>query len=260
MRFRVVIPARWASSRLPGKPLADIAGKPMVIRVAEAGAQSGADEIWIATDDERVMAAAAAHGFNALMTQADHASGTDRLAEVAALRGWVDEDIVVNVQGDEPLIDPNLIRQIASALAEDAQAAIATAAHPLTDLTEFLNPNVVKVVVDAVGRALYFSRAPIPWPRDFFATNEVRTALPEGFIARRHIGLYAYRTGFLRQYNQLSIAPIEQWESLEQLRALAYGFVIRVLDCGEAPAPGVDTEEDLTRVRQLFGQFDLSAN
>jgi 3-deoxy-manno-octulosonate cytidylyltransferase (CMP-KDO synthetase) len=194
------------------------------------------------------------------MTRADHASGTDRLAEVAALRGWASDDIVVNVQGDEPLIDPNLIRKIASALAEDAQAAIATAAHPLVSLSEFLNPNVVKVVVDAAGRALYFSRAPIPWPRDFFATDEARTALPEGFVARRHIGLYAYRADFLRQYSQLSVASIEQWESLEQLRALAHGFPIHVLDCGEAPAPGVDTEEDLNRVRQRFGQFDLSNN
>lgn len=254
MRFRapfcVVIPARWASTRLPGKPLADIAGKPMVVRVAEAAAKSGAEEICIATDDERVMHTVLAHGFDAIMTRADHASGTDRLAEVAQLRHWEDEAIVVNVQGDEPLIDPALIASVAMALADDPDAAIATAAHPLSELAEFLNPNVVKVVVDGQGRALYFSRAPIPWPRDAFAINQ--RVLPAGLPTRRHIGLYAYRTAFLRQYSQLSPSVLEQWESLEQLRALTNGFVIRVVDCLDAPAPGVDTPEDLDRVRQVF--------
>jgi len=250
MDFRVVIPARWASARLPGKPLADIAGKPMVVRVAEAAAKSGADEVWIATDDQRVIDAAAAHGFSALMTQVGHASGTDRLAEVAMLRGWRDDAIVVNVQGDEPLMDPVLIKQVAGALAADADAAIATAAHPLTDIAEFLNPNVVKVVVGETGRALYFSRAPIPWPRAAFAATH--DALPQGLPVRRHIGLYAYRVGFLRCYSQLSPAPIEQWEALEQLRALAHGFTIHVVDCAKAPASGVDTPEDLVRVRCVF--------
>lgn len=248
--FRVVIPARWASTRLPGKPLADIAGKPMVVRVAEAAVKSGAMEICIATDDERVMHAVLAHGFDVIMTRVDHASGTDRLAEVAKLKRWDGEAIVVNVQGDEPLIDPALIARVASALADDAQASIATAAHPLSELAEFLNPNVVKVVVDGQGRALYFSRAPIPWPRDAFATNPC--AFPPGLPVRRHIGLYAYRTAFLRQYSQLSPNVLEQWESLEQLRALANGFVIRVVDCLDAPASGVDTPEDLARVRQAF--------
>ncbi|HEY8856995.1 MAG TPA: 3-deoxy-manno-octulosonate cytidylyltransferase [Rugosibacter sp.] len=253
--FRVVIPARWASTRLPGKPLADIAGKPMVVRVAEAAAKSGAAEICIATDDERVMHAVLAYGFDAIMTSVDHPSGTDRLAEVAKLKGWEDEAIVVNVQGDEPLIDPALIASVASALADDAEASIATAAHPLSELAEFLNPNVVKVVSDRQGRALYFSRAPIPWPRDAFAINP--HVLPTGLPVRRHIGLYAYRTVFLRQYSQLSPSVLEQWESLEQLRALTNGFVIRVVDCLDAPAPGVDTPEDLARVRLAF---DHTAN
>jgi len=248
--FRVVIPARWASTRLPGKPLADIAGKPMVVRVAEAAAKSGATEICIATDDECVMSAVLANGFNAIMTRVDHLSGTDRLAEVVKLKGWENEAIVVNVQGDEPLIDPALINSVAMALADDPDAAIATAAHPLSELAEFLNPNTVKVVADGQGRALYFSRAPIPWPRDAFAINQC--GLPIGLPARRHIGLYAYRVSFLRQYSQLSPSMLEQWESLEQLRALANGFVIRVVDCLDAPAPGVDTPEDLDRVRQVF--------
>lgn len=250
MGFRVVIPARWASTRLPGKPLADIVGKPMVVRVAEAAANSGADEVLIATDDQRVVDAATAYGFPALMTRADHVSGTDRLAEVAMLRGWRDDAIVVNVQGDEPLIDPTLIAQVADALAADMEAAIATAAYPLIDIAEFLNPNVVKVVVGETGRALYFSRAPIPWPRDAFATT--RDKLPQGLPVRRHIGLYAYRVGFLRRYGQLPPVLIEQWESLEQLRALAHGFAIHVVDCASAPAPGVDTQADLALVRCAF--------
>ncbi len=252
MGFRVVIPARWASTRLPGKPLADIAGKPMVVRVAEAAARSGADEIWIATDDQRVVEAAVAHGHHAVLTRTDHVSGTDRLAEVAMLRGWSDDAMVVNVQGDEPLIDPALITRVAAALAEDKEAAMATAAHPMADIVEFLNPNAVKVVVGEKGRALYFSRAPIPWPRDAFAaTHDV---LPPGLPVRRHIGLYAYRVGFLRYYTQLPPVLLEQWESLEQLRALVHGFVIHVVDCAHAPAPGVDTPEDLALVRRAFDQ------
>ncbi len=250
MAFRIVIPARYASTRLPGKPLADIAGKPMVVRVAEAVTAAGAEEVWIATDDRRVFDAVSAAGHCVVMTRADHATGTDRLAEVATQLDWAADDIVVNVQGDEPLIDPALVGEVAAALAADADAAIATAAHPLSDVAEFFNPNVVKVVTGQGGRALYFSRAPIPWPRDAFATD--REVLPPDFPARRHIGLYAYRVAFLQAYASLPPAPVEQWEALEQLRALAAGYAIRVVDCAHAPAAGVDTPEDLARVRRVF--------
>jgi 3-deoxy-manno-octulosonate cytidylyltransferase (CMP-KDO synthetase) len=248
--FRAVIPARYASTRLPGKPLADIGGKPMVVRVVEAALKSGAWEVWVATDDARVADAVLAHGQRVAMTRADHASGTDRIAEVAEQFGWLDDDIVVNVQGDEPLIDPALVAAVAQALAADPQAAIATAAHAIADAAEFQSPNVVKVVTDGAGRALYFSRAPIPWPRDAFATN--RDDLPVGLAARRHVGLYAYRVSFLRRYGQLAPAPLEQFESLEQLRAMWHGFHIRVIDCVHAPAPGVDTPADLERVRRAI--------
>jgi 3-deoxy-manno-octulosonate cytidylyltransferase (CMP-KDO synthetase) len=248
--FRVVIPARYASTRLPGKPLADIAGKPMVVRVAEAVSTCGAAEVVVATDDQRVLDAVVAHGHLAIMTRADHPSGTDRIAEVATLRGWKADEIVVNVQGDEPLIEPSLVGAVAQALAADPAAAIATAAHAITDIADFLNPNVVKVALAADGRALYFSRAPIPWHRDGFAAQ--REALPAGFQPHRHVGLYAYRVGFLQRYGQLAPAPIEQWEALEQLRALWHGFHIQVIECPHAPAPGVDTPEDLARVQALF--------
>ncbi|MDP2793142.1 MAG: 3-deoxy-manno-octulosonate cytidylyltransferase [Sulfurisoma sp.] len=251
--FRAVVPARYASTRLPGKPLADIGGKPMVVRVVEAALKSGAFEVWVATDDARVSDAVLAHGHRVAMTRADHASGTDRIAEVAEQFGWLDDDIVVNVQGDEPLLDPALVAEVARALAADPEAAIATAAHAIADVAEFMNPNVVKVVTDAAGRALYFSRAPLPWPRDAFAAGvKAGAALPEGFVARRHVGLYAYRVSFLRRHGLLAPAPIEQWESLEQLRALWHGFHIRVIDCAHAPAAGVDTPEDLERVRRTF--------
>lgn len=250
MAFRVVIPARYASTRLPGKPLADIAGKPMVVRVAEAAHKSGAIEVIVATDDRRVQEAVAAHGHKVTMTRADHPSGTDRIAEVAHQCGWCDDDIVVNVQGDEPLIDPALVSQVAVALATDSAASIATAAHALADSAELMNPHVVKVVTAANGHALYFSRAPIPWHRDGFAVD--RDVLPPGFVPRRHIGLYAYRVGFLHRYGQLAPAPVEQWEALEQLRALWHGFHIHVIDCAHPPAPGVDTPEDLARVQKIF--------
>ncbi|WP_131111436.1 3-deoxy-manno-octulosonate cytidylyltransferase [Sulfuricystis thermophila] len=250
MAFRVVIPARHASTRLPGKPLLDLAGKPMVVRVAEAAQRSGAQEVVIATDDERIIAAVTAHGHLAIMTRADHASGTDRVAEVARLFGWPDEAIVVNVQGDEPLIDPALINAVAGALTTDREASIATAAHRIHDLAEFMSPHVVKVVTAASGRALYFSRAPIPWHRDGLAAHP--TVLPAELEVRRHVGLYAYRVGFLRRFGELAPAPIEQWEALEQLRALWHGFHIHVIDCAHPPAPGVDTAEDLERVRKLF--------
>jgi len=252
LTFKVVIPARYASTRLPGKPLADIGGKPMVVRVAEAAARSAAVEVWIATDDARVSEVAVAHGQRVVATRADHPSGTDRIAEVALQLGWGDDEIVVNVQGDEPLIDPALIDAAAEALRGDPAAAISTAAHGGLSAAEFFDPNVVKVVLDATGRALYFSRAPLPWARDAFAAD--RKVLPDTLPALRHVGLYAYRVRFLRCFTQLAPAPIEQWEALEQLRALWYGHPIRVFVCNQAPAPGVDTAEDLERVRHLFAK------
>ncbi|MDR2207806.1 MAG: 3-deoxy-manno-octulosonate cytidylyltransferase [Azoarcus sp.] len=252
--FRVVIPARHASTRLPGKPLADIGGRPMVLRVLDRALDSGAEEIWVAVDHQAVFDVVHAAGGRVLMTRADCPSGTERLAEVAETLGWRDDEIVVNVQGDEPLIDPGLIAAVARELAADADAAIATAAHPLRDADEAFNPNVVKVVCDARGRALYFSRAPIPWARDEW--TGVRQGhdllLPEGLPVLRHVGLYAYRVGFLRRYATLAPAAIEQWESLEQLRALWHGYPIRVLTLDAAPPGGVDTEEDLARVRAVF--------
>ncbi|MDT3736205.1 MAG: 3-deoxy-manno-octulosonate cytidylyltransferase [Denitratisoma sp.] len=250
MSFKVVIPARYASSRLPGKPLADIAGKPMVVRVVERAKQSGATEVLVATDHEKVRVAVERHGFSAVMTRADHASGTDRIAEVATQLGWSDNVLVVNVQGDEPFIEPELIKQVAEELAADADAAVATACHPVGSAEEFFNPNVVKVVCDVRGRALYFSRAPIPWPRDAFAAD--RTQLPADLPAKRHIGIYAYRCGFLRRYSALSPSPLERLEALEQLRVLWHGFHIRVAECKQAPEAGVDTPEDLQRARQRF--------
>lgn len=250
MSFRVVIPARYASTRLPGKPLADIAGKPMVVRVCEAVADCGAIEQVVATDDQRVFDAVTAHGYAVCMTRADHPSGTDRIAEVAQQCGWCDDEIVVNVQGDEPLIEPALVRDVAAALVHDRDAAIATAAHALIDVSEFFNPNIVKVVTAASGRALYFSRAPIPWHRDGLADQ--RSELPIALMPRRHVGIYAYRVAFLRRYGGLAVAPIEQWEALEQLRALWHGFSIQVIECAHPPMPGVDTPEDLERIRQRF--------
>jgi 3-deoxy-manno-octulosonate cytidylyltransferase (CMP-KDO synthetase) len=250
MSFRDVIPARYASTRLPGKPLADIAGKPLVVRVVEAALKSGAAEIIVATDDARVSEAVAAHGHVAAKTRSDHASGTDRIAEVAAQRCWDDDTIVVNVQGDEPLIDPALISEVARALDANSEASIATAAHRIHGMAEFLDPNVVKVVTAANGRALYFSRAPIPWHRDGLAQQ--RELLPAELMVRRHIGLYAYRVGFLRRYGGLAPAPIEQWEALEQLRALWHGFHIHVIDCTYVPEAGVDTPADLERVCKRF--------
>ena len=252
MSFRIVIPARQASTRLPGKPLADIDGKPMVVRVAEAAQRTHASGVWIATDHADIHAAVENHGFNAVMTRPDHPSGTDRVAEVAGRLGWGDAEIVVNVQGDEPLIEPALIESVAEALIGDTGAAIATASHPIADMADLFNPHVVKVVCAADGRALYFSRAPIPWDRDGFARS--RTALPAGLAAQRHIGLYAYRVSFLRQYGQLAASPLERCEALEQLRALWHGYAIRVVVCEHAPAAGVDTSEDLERVRREFAR------
>jgi 3-deoxy-manno-octulosonate cytidylyltransferase (CMP-KDO synthetase) len=250
MGFRVVIPARYASTRLPGKPLADIVGQPMIVRVAAAARRSGADGVWVATDDERIVSAVRQHGFDAVMTGANHPSGTDRITEVTDQLHWDDAEIVVNVQGDEPLLDPALIDRVADALRNDPDAAMATAAHPLTSAVDFFNPNVVKVVCDARGRALYFSRAPIPWDRDQFADR--RDALPADLPAQRHIGLYAYRVSFLRRFVQLAASPLERCESLEQLRALWHGYPIQVVSIDHPPAPGVDTPEDLERVRRMF--------
>jgi 3-deoxy-manno-octulosonate cytidylyltransferase (CMP-KDO synthetase) len=250
--FHVVVPARYASTRLPGKPLADIAGKPMVVRVVEAALRSSAVDVCVATDDQRVRAAVEAHGHRAVMTRSDHLSGTDRIAEVVDTMGWPDDDIVVNVQGDEPLIDPTLIDAVADALkvSRGVAAPMSTAAHPLTSAADFFNPNVVKVVCDAASRALYFSRAPIPWARDAFAAD--RSSLPANLGALRHLGIYGYRAGFLRQYGKLAPSPIEGIEALEQLRVLWHGFGIGVAVCDHPPQPGVDTPEDLERVRRLF--------
>ena len=252
IEFIAVIPARFASTRLPGKPLADIAGKPMVVRVADQARMSGAQRVVIATDHTAVIAAAEQHGHMALMTRADHAQGTDRIAEVVAQLVLADDAIVVNVQGDEPMIDPQLIVKVAETLAAKTKASIATAAHTITNAGEFFNPNVVKVVVDANGFAHYFSRAPIPYARDAFAQSKV--ALPDNFPALRHIGIYAYRASFLKLYSTLTPAPTEQIEALEQLRAMHHGFAIAVHTWDGALAPGVDTLEDLQRVRGLFGE------
>ncbi|TKC82914.1 3-deoxy-manno-octulosonate cytidylyltransferase [Trinickia terrae] len=257
--FVAVVPARLASTRLPEKPLADIAGKPMVVRVAERARLAGAQQVLIATDAPSVLDAARAHGFEALLTRADHPSGTDRLAEVATHYGWSDDTIVVNVQGDEPLIDPALVRGVAAHLAANPDCAIATAAHPISDPAEVFSPNVVKAVLDKRGVALYFSRAPIPWLRDAYQPHWSNSApslaampAPPADSVFRHIGLYAYRARFLRTYPTLEQAPLEHHEMLEQLRAMWHGERIAVLVTHEAPAPGVDTPADLERIRSLF--------
>jgi 3-deoxy-manno-octulosonate cytidylyltransferase (CMP-KDO synthetase) len=248
--FTVLIPARYAASRLPGKPLLDVAGKPLVVRVAERAQRSGADRIVVATDDERIRAAAKQHGFEAILTRADHATGTDRLAEAALALKLDDNVIVVNVQGDEPLLEPSLIREVADELRTHAEASMATACHPIDDPEEAFNPNVVKVVLDHAGYAMYFSRATIPWARDAFAAKHDK--LPQGLPLYRHYGLYAYRVGFLRHYPSLASAQIERFEALEQLRALWHGHRIVVRITTGTPAPGVDTQEDLDRVRALY--------
>ncbi len=253
--FTVLIPARYASTRLPGKPLADIAGKPMVVRVAENARASGAARVVIATDDTRIADTARLHGVDACLTRSDHPTGTDRLAEAAIALGLDDDAIVVNVQGDEPLLAPALVARMAALLASRPDAAIATACHPIHDAAEAFNPNVVKVVLDRAGFALYFSRATIPWARDAFGTSRASgqsERLPEGLPIYRHYGLYAYRAGFLRRFPTLTPAPIERFEALEQLRALWHGERIVVEVTAGTPAPGVDTPEDLERVRALY--------
>ena len=251
MSFTVLIPARLASIRLPNKPLADIQGAPMVVRVAQRAMQSGATRTVVAADSAEITAKCAAFGVQAVLTRADHPSGSDRLAEACQQLGLSDECIVVNVQGDEPLIEPSLIDAVAQLLHERPDCAMSTAAHAIEELADFLNPNVVKVVLDARQTALYFSRAPIPAARDFAgqAWWSAGSALPKPL---RHVGIYAYRVGFLRQFPLLPQAPLEQLESLEQLRALWHGHKIAVHLTEHAPGPGVDTPEDLERVRALF--------
>ena len=250
MAFTVIIPARLASTRLPNKPLADIAGKPMVVRVAERAALSGASQVVVATDHEEIVAACRKHGVDVRMTRADHPSGTDRIAEVAAAMALPPEAVVVNVQGDEPLIDPQLVAATAALIRNGVP--MATAAHPIADIRDVFNPNVVKVVLDKADRALYFSRATIPWHRDGFAQS--KETLPPGYTPLRHIGLYAYSNAFLQSYPGLAQSPLEQIEALEQLRVLWHGYPIAVHVTESAPLPGVDTLEDLERARLNFSQ------
>lgn len=254
MSFTVLIPARLASTRLPDKPLADIAGVPMVVRVAQRALQSGAARVVVAADSRQIVDACAAFGVSAVLTRPDHPSGSDRLAEACDLLGLGDGECVVNVQGDEPLIDPALIDAVAHLLDGRSDCAMSTAAHAIASLEELLNPNVVKVVLDARDTALYFSRAPIPAARDFsgqawWQAGPEAHGLPPPL---RHVGIYGYRVGFLRQFPGLPQAPLERLEQLEQLRALWHGHRIAVHVATQAPGPGVDTPEDLERVRRLF--------
>lgn len=257
LAFNVVIPARHASTRLHGKPLLHIAGKPMVIRVAEQAALSGAQAIWIATDHHAIANTVHEHGFKACMTKDTHSSGTDRIAEVVEQRAWPDDTIVVNVQGDEPLMPPALIRAVAQHLHDHPECAIATACHAIHDEAAMRNPNIVKTVLDKQGNALYFSRAPIPYPRDAFAAGN---ALPADLPVYRHIGIYAYRASFLRAYGQLTPAVIEHFEALEQLRALYHGYKIGVFISDDAPPGGVDTAEDLQTAIATFNNQSVANN
>ncbi len=250
--WRVVIPARAASTRLPNKALANLAGRPMVVRVAEQARASGAVHVCVATDSTDIAEAVQHHGFEAELTRTDHPSGTDRLAEVCQRHGWPDDDIIVNVQGDEPLIEPQLIAAVAQCLQRHPDAAAATAACPISDYDTLVDPAAVKVVCDAQARALYFSRAPIPWARDHLAEHP--HTLPPNLPARLHIGIYAYRAGFLRSFPLLPRGRLEAIESLEQLRLLEHGHTIVVHDSPWPPARGVDTPEDLERVRAVFQQ------
>lgn len=248
MAFIVIIPARLASTRLPNKPLADLGGKPMVVRVAEQAALSGAARVIVATDHDTIRDACVAHGVEVCMTRADHPSGTDRIAEVARTLDLPPDAVVVNLQGDEPLIDPALLAACAAQIS--AAVPMATCAHPLHDVLDAFNPNVVKVVLDKNGRALYFSRATIPWHRDGYAQS--KDCLPAGYVPLRHIGLYAYSNAFLQEYPQLSASPLEAIEALEQLRVLWHGVAIAVHVTDSAPAAGVDTPEDLARVQAHY--------
>jgi len=250
--FHAIIPARYASTRLPGKALADIGGKPMVVRVAERARASGAASVSVATDHPAIADACRGHGVAALMTRSDHASGTDRLGEAVQLLGLGDDALVVNIQGDEPLMPAALVREVILALVAKPPASIATACHPIEDPADLSSPHVVKVVADEQGYALYFSRAPIPYPREALSASAALARLPEGVPFLRHIGLYAYRAGFLSAYSRLAPVPIEAAEALEQLRALAHGFRIALVRTESAPPVGVDTPGDLERTRILF--------
>lgn len=250
--FTILIPARRASTRLPDKPLADIGGLPMVVRVAQRAALSSARRVVVAADDQAIIQACVDNGIEAVMTRSDHPSGSDRLAEACTLLGLQPDDIVVNVQGDEPLISPALIDAVAALLHERGEASMGTAAHAIEDAADFANPNIVKAVLDHQGMALYFSRAPIPWWRDGSAAAG-QPAL-HAHAALRHVGIYSYRAGFLQHFPQLPQAPLEVIESLEQLRVLWHGHRIAVVVTQHAPGPGVDTPEDLVRVRALFAQ------
>ncbi len=249
MTYTVLIPARMASSRLPNKPLADIGGVPMIVRVAQQAGRSQAQRVVVAADDERIVQACRAHGIDVVLTRQDHPTGSDRLAQACELLGLSGDDLVVNVQGDEPLIDPRLIDACADLLSRLTDCVMSTAAHPIEHAADFQNPNVVKVVLDAAQRALYFSRAPIPWWRDAPSQGEPSHQLTPPL---RHIGLYGYRAGFLRAFPQLAISPLEQIESLEQLRVLWHGHRIAVHVTPQAPGAGVDTPEDLERVRAVL--------
>ncbi|HET9350024.1 MAG TPA: 3-deoxy-manno-octulosonate cytidylyltransferase [Burkholderiales bacterium] len=239
MKFSVIIPARYASTRFPGKPLADLAGKPMVVRVCEQAAKSGAAAVHVATDDRRIAQAVERAGFAAVMTSADHASGTDRIAEAAKKLKLKRNQVVVNVQGDEPLISPRLIREVGTLLERRRDASVATACHAIHDAAALVNPNVVKVVLDAAGYALYFSRSQIPYPRE------------PGATCYRHAGIYGYRVGFLKRYTRLEPSPLEQSEALEQLRVLWHGYRIAVAVSKAEIPPGVDTPQDLDAVRRI---------
>jgi 3-deoxy-manno-octulosonate cytidylyltransferase (CMP-KDO synthetase) len=248
--MHIVIPARLNSTRLPGKPLADVAGKPLIQRVHECARRTAAQTVVIATDDERVLRVASEFGADVSMTSADHVSGTDRIAEIVRQRNWKSDEIIVNLQGDEPLLPPSLIDSVAAILSSRPDAAMATACHPITARADLDNPNITKLVCDVRGYALYFSRAPIPWPRAAMDGESGRTE----FAAMRHIGLYAYRAEFITRYSQWPACALEQAEHLEQLRALWYGARIVVHVTKTAPEGGVDTPEDLERVRRYFSK------
>ncbi len=249
MKFTVLVPARLKSTRLPRKVLADLAGLPMVVRVAQRAAASGATRVVVAADDDEIVQACRAHAVECVLTYADHPTGSDRLAQACALLGLDGDDTVVNVQGDEPMIDPGLIDACAALLASRPECVMSTAAHAIDSTDELLNPNVVKVVLDGSARALYFSRAPIPWWRDGHAHGVTQLPQPAPL---RHIGIYGYRASFLRRFPQLPPSPLEAIESLEQLRVLWHGERIAVHVSETRPGPGIDTPEDLARVRQLL--------
>ena len=270
MSYTVLIPARMASTRLPGKPLLEIAGVPMIVRVAQRVLSGihhdhpNPPQVIVAADDEKIIQACRDYGIKAILTDLHHASGSDRLAQACEILGLEGDDLVVNVQGDEPLIDPDLVEQVALALQNDKSASMSTAAHTITDSADFFNPNVVKVVLNQKNHGIYFSRAPIPWWRDGFDSSNTINHLSNkhsssptipslpAILPLRHIGIYAYKAGFLKLFPQLTPAPLEQLEALEQLRAIWHGHQIVVHLTQNAPAAGVDTPQDLERVRQFF--------